>query len=422
MSFSFRKLDSFFKSVVIVFVATSAANFLFLITQLYLAHSFTPADFAAFNAVISLFLLVSSPLSCLQQGIAHQVAVCGAEKDAACSARFFTSIMKTGLGIAAVVLLLGFLCAPLVTDALKIPQKINGYLLMLLIAITCVKPLMLGAVQGIERFFWLAGEIFGNSLLRLLLTFAVVGWGVAGGIAPIAIAASAGMIYLWFPLRSLISRRQPYDRQAILSLGKYLLPLMTAAFCYMALISLDMVLVKYFFPPDTAGTYSLAQMVGKIFVFLPASVTIVMFPKTAGLHAKKLDTFGTLLRSLKYMLLANAAAFAVYNFFPDQILTVLTGKHDPLATLLGRYFSLSMTFFAMANALIFYFLSLANYRFIPFLLGVVCLDGLAVICFHASLLQVQRIQCAASGVLLAGLLAMVLASRRSPSGETEETR
>jgi O-antigen/teichoic acid export membrane protein len=159
------------------------------------------------------------------------------------------------------------------------------------------------------------------------------------------------------------------------------------------LVSLDMVLVKYFFSSNESGFYSLAQMVGKIFLFLPGAISIVMFPKIAGLNAKNMDTATTLKRSLLYAGILCIIASLVYNLFPSFILKILTGKVFSTPIILGRLFSISMSFFTLLYILIAYFLSKRDLHFLKYLISFTALQLLAIILWHKSLIQVQSILC-----------------------------
>ena len=134
-------------------------------------------------------------------------------------------------------------------------------------------------------------------------------------------------------------------------------------------------------------------MVGKIFLFLPAAISVVMFPRISGLHAKNEDTHSALKRSLLYASGLCIIALIIYNTFPAFILKLLTGKAFSESILLGRLFSISMSFFALFYVLITYFLSKGDLRFIKYLVISTVLEFLAIIFLHNSLAQVQIIIC-----------------------------
>jgi O-antigen/teichoic acid export membrane protein len=158
-------------------------------------------------------------------------------------------------------------------------------------------------------------------------------------------------------------------------------------------------MVKYFFSPEEAGFYSIAQMLGKVFLFLPGAISIVMFPRTSVLNAKNKDTASTLTKSLFYGAGLCIISVFGYNLFPSFVLTVLTGKAFPLSIGLGRLFSVSMSFFALLFILIWYFLSIKDFRFIKYLVSFTLLQIFAITLFHNNLFQVQLALCVNSVLL-----------------------
>lgn len=172
---------------------------------------------------------------------------------------------------------------------------------------------------------------------------------------------------------------------------------------------MDMILVKYFFTPEDSGIYSLAQMIGKICLFLPGAISIVMFPRTSHLNAKNQDTSSTLKKSLLYAGLLCLCAILIYNLLPGFILKILTGKSSLESIALGRLFSVSMSFFALLFILTTYFISVKDLRFIKYLVLFTVLQFLAIITLHGKLIQIQSILCINSALLF--FIHLILAFR-----------
>ena len=69
-----KNIDKFGKNIILVFAGTSLVNLLNLIYQLLVAHKLSAAGFAAFNSLLSLFMILATPLSTLQLAIAKYSA------------------------------------------------------------------------------------------------------------------------------------------------------------------------------------------------------------------------------------------------------------------------------------------------------------------------------------------------------------
>jgi O-antigen/teichoic acid export membrane protein len=204
---------------------------------------------------------------------------------------------------------------------------------------------------------------------------------------------------LFLALRNYLVWKPPEEQLNYREILAYLLPVAVSNFLVINLVSFDMVLVRYFFTADESGLYALAQIVGKIFLFLPSAISIVMFPRVSCLNAQSALTIPTLRKSLFYTLGLCLTAGLGYNFFPGFTLKVLTGKAASQVIGLGRLFSISMTLFALLAVLVTYFLSLKDFRFLKYLALSAILQFLAIVLFHRNLAEVQLILCFNAGLL-----------------------
>lgn len=394
----FKRFDGFTRNIIIVFAGNSLANFFNLLYQLLIAHKLSSLQFAAFNSLLSIFVVIAAPLGTLQVVITKYCAEYNAHRQFHKIGYFFSSFLKKCLFFSLCTLLIFWLLSGSIVNWLKIPSLGCGYILALLMAAAWLVPLFLGAVQGLELFSWLSSVSALAGILKLALAFLLIllGFNIAGALGALLAANLFTIIILFRPLRrffALNAGKTDIDYNKIFI---YLLPVAVSYFCWTAMVSFDMVLVKYFFSPEDSGIYSLAQMLGKIFLFLPGAISLVMFPRTSGLKAKQMDTKTVLMRSLFYVFMLSLAAVVFYNIFPGFVLKVLTGKAYPQSLLLGRLFSISMSFFSALFILVSYFLSINNFSFIKYLVFFTAAQFLAIIFGHASLLQVAVILCVIS--------------------------
>jgi len=117
-----------------------------------------------------------------------------------------------------------------------------------------------------------------------------------------------------------------------------------------------------------------------------------------------------------YALFLCAAACLFYNIFPSAVLNVLTGKVYPQTVLLGRFFSVSMSFFTLSYVLILYFLSLKELHFIKYLVFFTVLQAAAIFVFHHSIYQVQAVLCINSVLLFSSHLWLAYRYRKNAAG------
>lgn len=391
----FKKIDTFTKNIVLVFAGTSLVNFFNLLYQLLIAHKLSTPDFAAFNSLLSIFLLISSPLSTLQIAVAKYCSEFKAKGQIQKIKFLLSDLFRKTLILAIATVIIFWVISIHILTTLKISSVSCGYILALLLALMWLSPVFSGGVQGLEFFGWLAASsvISGALKLGLAFMFILLGYNIAGALGALLVSNLILLVIFYFPLRPFISLKVREPDINYTDMLVYLFPVVVSYFCFTALVNMDMILVKRYFMPEDAGLYSLAQMVGKIFLFLPAAIGMVMLPRTSGLDAKNKDTMSTLKRSLFYVLGLCLMASLFYNFFPEFVLKVLTGKVYPESILLGRMFSISMGFFALLFILIYYFLSIKDLRFIKYLVSLTLLQFLGIILFRQSLIWVQLVLC-----------------------------
>lgn len=410
-----KKLDNFDKNIILVFLGTSLVNIFNLLYQLLIAHRMSSIDFAGFNSLLSIFMLVSVPLTTLQTAVVKYIAEFNAQNQIKKIQSLLSGLIRAVLPLAVITFLIFYLIYFHIMVKLKISSLDAGYILALLLALSWITPVLQGTLQGLELFKWFVSLSVIAGALKLIFAFIFVslGFNITGALSALLIATSIGIIISFFPLRNFLTFRSIKEGIDLKGFFSYLAPLGISSFCFVILVSSDMVLVKYFFSPLEAGSYSLAQMVGKIFLFLPAAISIVMFPHAAGLNAKNMDANYTLRRSLLYAFGLCVIANLVYNLSPFFILRILTGKTLVKSIILGRLFGLSMSFFALSYILIVYFLSVKDLRFMKYLIAFTLLQFLAITLFHKDIIHIQLILCVNSITLF--FIHLILAYKKGLS-------
>jgi O-antigen/teichoic acid export membrane protein len=403
-----KRIDGFSRNLLVVFAGTALLNFFNLACQLLIAHRLTPVDFAIFNSLLSLFMIISAPFTTIQSGVAKFISEFTARGERDKAKIFFSGLFKRLAIFSLATLILFYFASSSVIDKLKVPGQFSVYILAIFLSVSCLIPLFTGALMGFEMFGWFSTVSVTAGIVKfvLVLVFFGLGFGIAGALGAFLASAFISIVLFYLPLKDYITFGIEEKGADFRKFFAYLFPVAVSLFCFMSLVNSDMILVKYYFSPENAGPYSLAQMVGKILLFLPSAISMVMFPKTSGQHAKNLDTTATLKRSLLYGIGLCGIAAACYNVWPQFSLKLLTGKTTAEAVLLGRMFSFSMAFFALSFIMILYFLSKNDLRFIRWLVLSVILQVAGIALFHGSLFQVQAVLCVNAVLLFAIHLAL----------------
>jgi O-antigen/teichoic acid export membrane protein len=409
-----KNLPAFEKNILIVFMGTSIVNVFNLVYQLVIAHQLTPTQFAAFNSLLAIFLILSSPISTLQTAVAKYISEYKARQEEEKIHVLLNGVFKRIMLPALITLVIFLVSAAPISIKLKLDSLTSSYLLAFLLASCWFIPMLLGGIQGLQLFSWLSVTAVLTGLMKLLLTFLLLfmGFKSAGALGALLLANIFGIGISFYPLRKYILQEAVGTTVNFKEIFLYMLPVMASMFCFMALVSFDMVLVKYYFGPEESGVYSLAQMLGKIFLFLPGAISMVLLPLTSGLNAKKMDTRGPLKKSVIYTGLLCLAAALFYNLFPGIVLKILTGKALDASVTLGRFFSVSMSFFTLVWIFVSYFISIKDLRFLWFLLPLTFGQIIAICFWHPTLVHVSSILCVSSILLFTSLFVLAVKEKR----------
>ena len=149
--------------------------------------------------------------------------------------------------------------------------------------------------------------------------------------------------------------------------------------------NIDLIAVKHFFPSYETGIYSVADILGKIILYFPASIVLVMFPEVSHAHAVNGKTKHILLKTIFITFLMCSFLEIFYILFPDRIISLLMGaKYTASAPLLTLY-GLSMFPFAFINIFINYFMAVNNSKILISMFLFSVLEILLFYLFHYSL-------------------------------------
>ena len=288
---------------------------------------------------------------------------------------------------------------------IQLPQGPWMSLVVLGIAASVFTTLTMGILYGSQRFIEVSWDSFLSGFVKLLSgwIFVLLGWGILGGMMGfvlgfvVFLVMSAFQTAHQFPFEKDRCPKHLLDRREIYN---YFFPTALCVFSLFALSNMDVILVKHFFSPSEAGHYSVAQIVGKIVLFLPSAVGVVMFPKIAEAQARGEGGVGILLRCLAVVAALCGAAFVFAVVFPDFILKVLTGQYHPESVGLVKWFAFSMSLYALVNIFGLYFLSLHKNGYIFALTVAVGLQAGGFWLFHESLVQILMILSVASALLM----------------------
>ena len=286
-------------------------NYLFYVIA---GHELGAQRFAEVSSLIALATLVYTPFSGLQATVARDVArLRSADDRSGISGYVRLLVRRVGPLIGAVVVVLG-LAVPVVVHVLKLESTWIAVFAVVWIISWVVLMMAAGVVQGLERFDLVAFTLAGpQGLLRpLLLPLGLVLAGISGSMLAMIGATGVGLAVLVRPLRSTVRVRartgvQMHPAGAVLALVGF--AVMTNA---------DQLVAKALLSPEAASTYSAAALLGKVALFAPAALAVVLLPRASAARERGADPSMEVLVTLGVTAATGLAISAVLALLPPR--------------------------------------------------------------------------------------------------------
>lgn len=387
-----------------------------------LARLVTPDTFGEIQTLASLFLQSGVLLAALSMVI---VGITTSGKDDGTRNKLIFELEKFA------VIACGVLCTVVVIFSRQLQELLRfeqaAPFAVLGLALVASVPLYVrGAfLRGRQRFGLVSAGNIAAAGGKLLLSAALViaGLGTLGAVGGIFAAQLAACVLVgWWAYRH--GLRHTENRKALrLPDTKMLAPelrysgvVLVASLAITLQYSIDVILVKYYFDPTTAGLYAGMAAVARIPFFLTASVAQVLMSKVrpqAG-HAQNRRVLKQSILILLGLCVPTLAAFA---FLPDLITRILIGNaYGAMANLLPML-AASVFIVAVLNLLVAYYLSLRRYGIAVLTAVGALFTYLFIFLHHGSPAAVVESLLLGSAVTLAAVGVWQLTERRSGARE-----
>jgi len=376
--------------------------------QVFVGRALGAEQYGVFGALFALFYL----LHVVGRGVRFSASRFAAELDGPAErAAFYRGFLGRSvvLGLASFVSLVA--ASPAIASFLGVGSTLPVVAVAVAIAVELVLTANQGTLQGLQRFTALGGFKVVQAGVKFALGAALVfaGFGLYGAFGAVALGsfavlgASTGYLYWRLGRPTAATRRFEYRRAY-----RYVFPAALAGFCLTVPANADVVLVKHFFPPEAAGYYTAASVLGKVLVFLPMGISVALFPKVSADHTASAERLGPLFdRALGYTALIGVTGAALYWVAPATVLGLVFGPAYVDAAPLVRWYGLAVLAVVLAVIVLNFQLARDRMGFV-YLYAAGSVVELALIwAFHASMVQVVQLVLATNAVLFLVGLAVV---------------
>ena len=407
-----KLFDDILKHSTCIFITTALASALNLLYHLFMVRKLDVAHYGILNSLFAIIMIITIPASTIQMGATKFVSVYHAKGQTAKVKGLTIALFGRVVLIGGVIFLLITVFSKNIAGYLQL-SSVVPVICMGLVAFTAVMiPVLWGALQGLQKFAGLGFTMVLDSAAKMAfgVILVLLGFGATGALNALTLSSLLVILTASLVLKKALAAFKRADVN-LREVYKYFIPIGLSQLCFMSLTHYNIVLVKHFFSPYEAGVYSISSMAGRIVLFLPAAIGIVMFPKSSYRHAVNGSSGDIFKRSLIYTGLICLFATLIFILFPQILILLFSVKDVARVIPLSRIFSLSMVFYALLNIVIFHNLATHNLKFIPVLILIAILQAVCICLFHETLTRVLFIV-GVSGAL-AFLFSLAAARRKA---------
>lgn len=395
--------------------ATTVANFLFYLFQLAAGRGLGPQDYSLFGALFGIFYLASALATGLQVMVARFVAGTPSGTMGKDVGPVVTSALLRASLVGGSLFLVLSLMAPATAAYLHSNSTIPILLTGLAIPLFFVTPVTQGALQGSQKFHLFVALMLVYAGSRLVFGLGALGMssGVTGILTALCLANLLAAVLGLFVIRPPLQWPLPPFPE-----GGFLQALLPAVMGTMAISfpgSVDLFLVRHFFPPQEAGWYAGVSILGKMVLFMPVAITTVLFPRFAQSWARGGSARDLLYKGLGLTALVSGGVSLGFALLPGLALSLLLGEEYAGAMSFVPLYVLAMFLFSLTVVFIYYHLATARSTYFYLLLLPHFLSAVALVyVWHASVMQVLAVLLGVNASLLASSLAFT--QLQAPTG------
>jgi O-antigen/teichoic acid export membrane protein len=409
------KQSSFLKHNAIFFFGSLAVGALNYAYYPVLGRLMEPSAFGEVQVLVSLFLQFTIFLNVLST---ITVNITANYSDQAKAHRVIFELEKLASYIAAGILLISIVGGEFLRQQLHFTSIAPFVALALAILVSIPLTFRSAYARGQKRFGIASVSQLIGAGIKIIFSAGLVifGLGATGAIGGIVIAQFIAFLYaarwaarIGFSRPSDTNYKTVLDIKVIAPELKYASIVFVGLFSVTLLMSIDVIVVKYYFDAHTAGLYAGIATVARIIFFLVTPIAQVLMPLIK-LEQTPHKNHQLLLKSLGLTLLVGGSMTVLCIAFPHLLIALLMGHaYDAYAGLLPLL-STTILVVSVINLITMYYLSLRRK-----MVAVIGIIGIAVtvslmLIWHANLFEIVNSMFWGSTFTLGALLVYVLVS------------
>lgn len=347
--------DKFLASSTVLTIATILSGLLGYSYQIMLGSMLSPANFAIFSAILSLYVFLASPFNVIYMLLTRNVAMkLGGSKS------FLYRYFEKSLALVAITLLIPFVMLLFVQEKLNMYLGVTEWyilpLLILFVWLVAFQTVCNAFIQGMQMYKLMALVMIFTVFFKIIATSLLLGF-----IGPEILNGLLGLgcsivLMLVFSLRNLKSffpeektgflknftQYLKINLKQIFNFIKTALPVLIASIAFAGMTQLDMFFVNYYLPSNEASNYAAASVFGKVIIYLPGGLAMALYPMVAANHSNQQPSIFILKKAILATLICSAVLSSFFYLFGSFIISFFYADKYASAYLILNWYSLAM--------------------------------------------------------------------------------
>lgn len=381
-----------FSNSIVVIIGTVVSSVFSYLFNMVMGRKLGPALYGDLVTLLSLLLIVNvGGNAILNISMKYSSKLFAADK----KHLIYSFIMKMGkyvFLIALLIVIIGLIFIGPISSLLSMSNKISLVVAYISVFAGFLIMINKGVLQGLQKFVPISYINSSEMICRLLLGVLLVslGFSLNGAISSVVLATFISYLvsfyfikkYLFDSTKDLVEIKKEQD----LGIGKreiisYSWPTLIAMILLTILLNLDIIVIKYYFPPVDAGLYAAISTVAKIIFYISGPIVMVMFPVLSKQKYSGEKHYKTLAITLLITISMGAVILFAYYLFPKTIIAILYGSQYAEAYRFLSFSGAFMLLYSVINMLINYYLAIERF-FVLWLLAITIFAQIILFIFY----------------------------------------
>ncbi|MBI2629030.1 oligosaccharide flippase family protein [Candidatus Pacearchaeota archaeon] len=374
-----------------------------------MARMLGPAEYGVFAVIMALFYFMAVPADSIQTIISKYTSKLKVKNEYGKIKLLLIKSLKRGF-IAATILFLIFLPIFFVFSyTLDISfwlVTLSGLMLFMFFTI----PVTRGLMQGLKKFKALGTNMVIDSSIKVILAigFVFLGLKVYGAVLSIILGSLIALVFSLVPLKTILNKNKEYSD--FHGIYKYSWPVLFVLLAILLMQSVDVIIAKKFFPPEIAGQYAVANLIGKMIFFGTLSISKAMFPLSSEEFEGNGD--GKKTKSIFYKSLIIVSGICIISLlalalFPETIISLLFGEQYLYASNILLNIGIAFSFISLSNLVLIYGLSINKKIPTHYMLTFILIQAILLFFMRGSLLNLSIGMLISTALLFLGSLVII---------------